>query len=253
MVPPTKKCKGCATAVANPVTCPRCDTVSHPACLGRTGHPWQNGMLLNCDPCLPRSAAADVNVLGSQSVISQPSCPSVDVLKDMMRSLVREEIREEMRNFRDEIVSSIRTELADIKTKMSDLDIRVCQLELNSSGSATQPLSSPMEMDAIMAEMKDRQVRAKNLIIHGLPESSNSSLDLARSRDLDGVKFILDKIQTSDYTNLTVRKLGKRGGPTPRPLCAVLNSPEAVISILRGKSRYPGPCIITDEKTRTQR
>ena len=165
MAPSLKKCKGCGTSVANPVTCPRCDIVSHPACLGRTGHPWQNGSLLNCGPCLSGSAVVDADVTGSQSVMPQPSFPTVDTLMVMMRELIRDELVK----FRQEMVSSIRSELADLKAMTSDLDERVRQLEQNSSCVNVQQSSGPIEMDGIMAEMHDRHARAKNLIIRGFP------------------------------------------------------------------------------------
>ena len=69
MAPPVKKCRGCGTAVVNPVTCARCDIVAHPGCLKRTGHPSHDGLFLNCGPCLSGTADVDVNVISSQSVM----------------------------------------------------------------------------------------------------------------------------------------------------------------------------------------
>ena len=250
MGPPAKKCKGCGAGVVNPVTCGRCGVVSHPGCLGRTGHPWHNGLLLNCGPSTSSgSAVVDVDVTGSQLVLSQPSFPTVDMLRDMMRELIREEFG----NFRQQIVSSIREELADIKCKTSDLDERVRLLEQNSARGTDQLLMGPMITDKIIAEMNDRRVRSGNLIIHGLPESPSSSPDLSRAEDLEAVKSILNQIRPSDYVDITLLRLGKRIGSAPRPLCVGLKSPDAVISVLRGKARYSGPCKITDDKSRTQR
>ena len=256
MAPPVKKCRGCGTAVANPVTCARCDIVAHPGCLKRTGHPSHDGLFLNCGPCLSGTADVDANVISSQSVMPHPTFPTVDELKvimrDMMRDVVREIIRDEFTIFREEMISSIRSELADLKSKTSDLDGRVRQLEQDFTGSSGLQSTGPLEMDKLMAEMNDWQARAKNIIVHGLPESPNSLPDLSRSHDLEGVRSILGQIQSSDYSDLMLRRLGKRNDSAPRPLCVALNSSEAVINILRGKSRYSGPCNITDDKTRSQ-
>lgn len=64
---------------------------------------------------------------------------------------------------------------------------------------------------------------------------------------------ILNQIQPSDYADIKMHRIGKPNGSVPRPLCVGLKSHEAVINILRGKTRYAGPCKITDDKTRTQR
>ena len=107
---------------------------------------------------------------------------------------MRELIRSEFENLRLEMVSSIRSELPDIKSKTSDLDGQVRLLKQNSSCSTGQPSSSPLVTDGIIVELNDRQIRASNLIIHGLPESPNISPDLARGKDLEGVSSILNQI-----------------------------------------------------------
>ena len=250
--PPAKKCKGCGTGVVNPVTCAHCGVVSHPGCIGRTGHPCVNGLFLNCGlSSSSGSAVVDVDVTDSQLVQAQPSFPTVDMLKDMMSEIRL--LREEFGNFRQEIVSTIREELADLKSNVSDLDKRVRLLEQNAASGTGQLSLGPLATDEIMAELKDRQARAGNLIIHGLPESPSFSPDISRSEDLVAVKSILNQIRPSDYVDITLLRLGKRRSSAPRPLCVGLKSPDVVISVLRRKSRYVGPCKITDDRTRTQR
>ena len=82
---------------------------------------------------------------------------------------------------------------------------------------------------------------------HGLPELPNAS---------ESVRGILNQILPMDYTDIRMRKLGKRKDSpslsSSRPLCVEFKSPEAVKNILKNKSRFSGLCTITGDKTRMQ-
>ena len=251
MGPPAKKCKGCGSTVSNPVICAHCGTISHPgpSCLARSCHPWFNGRLLNCDPSSSGSHAVDIDVTGAQSVQAQSTFPTVDALRNIMKELIRSKFD----SIRQDIVTSIRSELVDIRSITNDLDTRVRQLEQISSCPPALSSSSPAVTEEIIGELNDRQLRAKNLIIHGLPETPNTSPGLPSRIDREGVTSILSQIQPSDYADITLHRIGEPKGSAPRPLCVGLKSSEVVINILRGKSRYSGPCKISDDKTMTQR
>ena len=120
MGPSANKCKGCSALVVYPVICAHCGIISHPgpSCRNRTDHPLQNGKFSNCGPSSSGSdAVVDVGITDTQSVLSQPPFPTVDVLRDIMRKLIREELS----NFRQDLVSSIRSELADIVSPLVSL------------------------------------------------------------------------------------------------------------------------------------
>ena len=249
-----KKCKGCGSSVANPVTCVGCGIVSHKGvtCLGRTGHPWSNGRLLNCatrstTPSCPSDVS--LSLIPSPPMLSQASFPSVGE----MRNLIGEVVREELNKFRYEMIAGIRSELAEVRSAVGDLSARVCQLEANASSPSDVLPSGPLVTEVVVAEISERHLRARNVIVHGLTESCNTSPAQAKKEDIEGVKCILNQIQPSEYDDLRLRRLGKQKGPSPRPLCVTLESSEVAKCLLRNKSRYPGPCKITDDKTIVQR
>ena len=183
-------------------------------CLGRTGHPWSNGKLLNCatgstTPTCPLDVSLSLTSL--PPMLSQASFPSVGE----MRNLIGEVVREELNKFRHEMIVGIRSELAEVRSAVGDLSVRVCQLEAN----ATSPIdilpSGPLVTDVVVAEISERHLRARNVIVHGLTESSNTSPDdLAKKEDIEGVKCILNQIQPSEHVDLRLRRLGKQKGPS---------------------------------------
>ena len=181
-------------------------------------------------------------------------------------------------------LNNVRSELntiGEIKQKLSSLDritstLEQCLLCLENHRSSVLDLNQRVDsissaqhqlatrcdeiearqadgINEIIAEVNDRQVRAAKLIIHGLPESESTAPDQSKKHDAEGVSEILASILPSENLLVKTRRLGKLKGGSPRPLCVGLKSADSVKSILRNKSKYTGPCKITDDKTRTQR
>ena len=96
-------------------------------------------------------------------------------------------------------------------------------------------------------------ISLQNVIVHGLPESNNTSPHLARRDDSEGIMQIFNQILPSNYSELRLHRLRKVKGSSPQPLCVSLKSTEDARVILRNKFRYQGPCKITDDKTAVQR
>lgn len=86
----------------------------------------------------------------------------------------------------------------------------------------------------------DRQARASNLIIFGMPEPENPSTEISRAADAEEALSILRGICPVVTQVLRTRRLGKLKGSASRPLCVRLDSPAAVKQILRNKHRYKG-------------
>lgn len=119
-------------------------------------------------------------------MLSQSSFPSADEL----RVVISEVMRVELNNFRQEMIASIRSELAELRTTIGDLNERVCQLEANPPGLKDGQPSGSVATDEVVVEINKRKFRAMNVIIHGLPKSNNTSPDVARRDDTEGVKLI---------------------------------------------------------------
>ena len=255
----SKKCKGCGSAVVNPVTCSGCGIISHPgsSCLARSGHPWHDGKFINCRPGSPRPRPAG-NLSGGLTLqpppANSPAVPqSLTVSPDNieLRDIIRSTIKEELALFRDEMRTVMRMELADMRAEISSLSERVKDLEDRPSISSEQN-SSPSAQD-ILEELHDREVRSRNVIIFGIPEPQEPSPELSRVADVNGARAILGEIIPQDILVPGTYRLGKPRTESIRPLCVRLGSAEDVKSVLRNKHRYKGPFKITEDKTKMER
>ena len=251
-----KKCKGCGSVVVNPVTCPGCGICSHPghSCLARTCHPWHDGKFITCRPGSPRPRSAGIH---SSSLVVQSLCstnsqslagpPDTSDLRDMIRGIFKEEFA----LFREEFLNVIRTELSDMRNEICSLSERVKTLEDRapiSSGSS----SAPSAQD-VLEEFHDREVRARNILIFGLLEPQEQTLELAREADVAGVRAILGEIIPQEVQAPATYRIGKPGNGNIRPVCVRLGSADDVKNVLKNKHRYKGPFKITEDKTKLER
>ena len=246
MPPAHKKCNGCGSAVVKPVTCSECPVVSHagPICLSRSGHPWHNGRLLNCKSPNPVTLP-DVDPSLSLSALSQPiSSPDKDNSDRILRVL---------ENFRQDIMSCIRSELADLRGTVGELSERVRLLEERPFTGKDHQHPGPGAVGEVIREMNDRQFRASNILVFGVHESSNNSQDQSSDQDVNVVGPILNEILSTNCRIIRTRRIGKPKDSKPRPICVGLVSSEMARSILKNKHRYKGPYKITDDKTPSQR
>jgi len=230
-----KTCKGCGTVVVKPIICLGCDTASHPACLPRTGHPYSNGLFINCKS-LPRyNSETDSNG---------------DLLENIQKL-----IRSEFENFRKEILNLYQADLAKISDNIQSLSDRIKKLEVDLASGAshsTTPVSHPEE--DIIAELADRNRRSCNLIFYNLDEVADSSTpEECRKVDLSLAMDITQAIFPDGVTILNVMRLGSRKAGHARPLRVTFPSKEYAISILRNKNRYAGPIRIYQDQTIKQR
>lgn len=239
------KCKGCKAVVVNPLKCPDCGITTHYAdsCLGRSGHPWHNGRLLNCkSPIMPSIAS---NSPLSRTSLGAPALPSLGDFRDLIPS--------EFANFRKEMLTEIRSDINEVQNSVTVLTERVRSIEDRFSSSANMPSDAGPCTDDVMAEMVERERRFVNLIVYGLTEHSSSPAHLAAPKDAEAVRVVLTQIHPSDYDGIRTRRIGRPNGASPRPLCLSLGSAVLVKEVLRNKSSYSGPLKFADDKTPLQR
>ena len=259
MSPSLKKCKGCSAPVANPVTCPGCKVISHPgpSCLTRTGHPCTDNGLTDCRKGSSTSRTAvnqpivssdqSLTVIPTASLQSISALPSADKIKDIVGDLIDSRLAA----FKEDILSCIRAELGVLRSDINSLSERVLALEENPVITAAQ-LPAPT-VDDIIVEMKERELRSKNVIIFGIPEPRESSPEISRSAEVNAARGVLAEICLLVAQDLAVHRLGKPGKTPCRPLCVRLDSAAEVKRILQSKHRYKGPYKISDDKTTQQR
>lgn len=245
-----KKCKGCGSNVVNPVTCTDCGVISHPGptCLARSLHPWYDGRLLNCQSgATTPQVVVDSNA--AQPIQSQSPLPSMGELMEFLRV--------EFATLRQEMASKFKTEFTEIRSGLDALSECVRMLEgigSSTSGQIPSPSGSPpQDTKDVIGEIMDRQARASNLILFGLPEPENPSAEISRAADAEEALTIVRRICPGVTQVQRTHRLGKSKGSASRTLCIRLDSPEAVKQILRNKHRYKGPYKISEDRTQRQR
>lgn len=146
-------CKGCGAAVAKPITCATCNVASHPACIGRTGHPHLNGQFVDC--------------------VSMGSPAIMNMIKDMLHK--------EFLVFRAEIREMYLADMEKLKADFQGLSNRLSQME--DSFARAQSSISPelLEVD-IIEELKDRKRRSTNIILFNVEETDGTRLIWTPSR-----------------------------------------------------------------------
>ena len=165
--------------------------------------------------------------------------------------MIRGIIKEEFALFREEFLAVIRTDLSDMRAEISSLSERVKVLEERSPITSAQT-SAPSAQD-ILEQLHDREVRAKNIIIFGLPEPQEPTSELAREADAAGAWAILGEFNPLEVRVQVTNRIGKSGNAHIRPLCVRLCSAEDVKIVLSNKHRYKGPFKITENKTKLER
>jgi len=235
MMDERKKCKGCGTVVVKPIICSGCNTASHPACLPRTGHPYSNGLFINCKSSPRNNSEMDSNG---------------DLLENIQKL-----IRSEFENLRRETLSLYQADLAKISDSIQSLSDRIKKLEVDLASGASHSMASlPHLEEDIIAELADRNRRSCNLILYNLDEVvDGSSPEESHKIDLSLAMDITQAIVPDGVPILNVTRLGGRRAGHIRPLRVTFPSKENASSILRNKTRYAGPIRIYQDQTIKQR
>ncbi|KAG7211694.1 hypothetical protein KM043_010944 [Ampulex compressa] len=122
------------------------------------------------------------------------------------------------------------------------------RLESRQSHQPVQGDVQLLDVNECIAELGQRNKRAKHIIIHGAPESTETTAEAIRKHDQLTALNVIRQILPEDYTVRTMR-LGKRTNQSPRLLRVIFGSADEARSILKNKGRYTGPYKITDDKT----
>lgn len=93
--------------------------------------------------------------------------------------------------------------------------------------------SDKFSFDDVLTEFEDRNVRATNVIVYGLPESLNSG-DSGRTDDENKCKELLASINNCNSSNFTsCHRLGKPNASRSRPIKLSFTSRDVVHQILK--------------------
>ncbi|KAI4482050.1 hypothetical protein M0804_009069 [Polistes exclamans] len=200
----------------------------------RTGHPFNKGRFLSCKS----------NVESRSSNISNISNSSSSAITSLV---IREIIREELNVLREDIKSQIKK----LENDIIAINDRVSNMEeslINSNNSS----NLAVEYNDIISEIEERNWRSTNIILFNVDENIASTSSAPPLSDDNIVKDIIKKIDPSVHLGSRTRRIGKRSSDRSRPIRVTLNSKKEVISILKNKSKYSGPVVIAQDRTKAQ-
>lgn len=113
-----------------------------------------------------------------------------------------------------------------------------------------------VNMSTVIAEMSERERRACNVIVVGVPESASDNVDARKTHDESFVRDLLGTVTGEPATAgtvVTLFRLGRRDptGPKPRPIKIVFKSRQDARKVLKNKAKSRNARIY-DDKTPIQ-
>lgn len=146
-------------------------------------------------------------------------------------------------------------QIPSIIQSIRELKTEINLLKSTKTNESSVPTPSPIiNMNEIIAEMNERELRKKNIMIFGLPEDLNNT-----QADRGTALEILKSAYPNAPDNFKLFRVGQvsANNTKPRPLKIILTSPEESIQILRNvkeirsKQKFSN-LVITSDKTPNQ-
>ena len=160
----------------------------------------------------------------SQRVTRSNSNPNTDITLHDIKSLIEETQSQILGKLTFE-VNRLSDMLTTVIGRIQDLDERCKEIEWQCSENHAKfdekindlKKSHEENMQEMMQEMDQRMFRNANIMIFGLPESSDGTIEERKDRDSSSVESLLNKMDVEDCSIVT-RRIGKPRNDKPRPL-----------------------------------
>lgn len=145
----------------------------------------------------------------------------------------------------DAAIKSMEIRLSNVETRLlaSDdraklTDVRLDRVELVAEQAKAEVQGAKEDVaNVIFEEMRDREEKRLNIVLHNVGEAGRVSVEEARKWDEDSFNNVAKAMSVpARYANCTTfsRRLGAGGGDRPRPLLVGLRSEEDKAMILNG-------------------
>lgn len=162
-------------------------------------------------------------------------CSDVNAIRENINEIksVVQNLTTEQNKIKSQVVTL--TEYNDSANKrIESLESKIQQLKITTTVAST---SVPSICEDIMAELSDRNLRSKNIIMIGIPEQNSADTNENSDLDKSEVSKVI-KILNPNYPEpeKTIR-LGKYNVDKKRPIKVSFASQSTVISILRNKTK----------------
>ena len=149
-----------------------------------------------------------------------------------------------------DLVQSFKSEFSRIESHLQSLEARIGSLESSFSSFQTTLSQQQSQIDEIkdsvsktglmrseiLDEVEDREKRRNNVIVFGVEEREQGSLEERREHDIDVVNEVLDSLGFGDVVLNNVHRLGRTSSGKFRPLKVPLVNYSVKASVLQ-KSR----------------
>jgi len=160
------------------------------------------------------------------------------------------EIKKMIADSRDFVVSQIADELKEVKDQLSTFSSRINTIEEAIKNVQSDNMSLRTEiaslkfevnnsemqiMNASLMEFENRSFRRNNLIIRGLEEKDDGTVEARRQHDEEKVEEVFEEIGITDTVPIECQRIGKKGNG-PRMLRVKVGNERKKVSILK-KSR----------------
>lgn len=131
-------------------------------------------------------------------------------------------------------IEDIKSDIGLIRQQISSIEPRVSanEAKIDSLTSAVDSLrvSKSCDPDLVIGEVNDRSLRAKNAILHGIPESTSKQVQAKIDHDRDSVTLILSSLRIEDTRIAKVIRIGKQAPGKPRPMKVTFdNASDAIL------------------------
>lgn len=160
-----------------------------------------------------------------------------------------EKLLAENNNIKKEVSQLQKTSSATV-SKITSLETEIEKLKI------TQPLQSSSQIfagETIIYEMQERERRSKNIIVVGLPESTNADDSVRNGEDVSSIqKILIDSLSVNSKV-AKVMRLGKFFTGKARPMKVSLESSQEVKEILKNKTRLPDKVRVYNDQTPTEK
>lgn len=134
-------------------------------------------------------------------------------------------------------IETIKTDIGHIKDQLAKLEPRVSvnetKIEHLSTAIESLKKAKAPNPEYIIGEINDRSQRAKNVIVHGIPESSRKEIKDKIADDKQVLKTILQSLNLSEICIVRAIRIGKVSTDKSRPLKVTLGDSADVVSFFK--------------------
>jgi hypothetical protein len=167
----------------------------------------------------------DIVLMKEGDLLARKNSITKDKLLDAMILLKRQQdksdgkqLLQEFSKLLDSKLDPLICELQTFKEKLKSFETRIVQLETVSGPGNEMSLSNEEQMMKIVDEVHQVSLRKNNLIINGLQESENGSLQERETHDRVELTQLALALGVDDLKVSEVRRLGHSQSKKPRPL-----------------------------------